>query len=115
MNINPTQQIIAARVVAHAQAKDRNFSVDPSTIVAIINCIIAVMKLLYYCYTTRDGVISNIKKSGLIHNLLLKREIRRNFKDKGERKAVFIGMRDVAKNLSQDEIDCLLDSVIGDN
>ena len=59
MNINPTQQIIAARVVAHAQAKDRNFSVDPSTIVAIINCIIAVMKL-YTIVTRREMALSQI-------------------------------------------------------
>ena len=65
MDINPTQQMIASRVLAHAQAKDKNFSFDPWTIMAICNCIISVCKLLYVCYG-KYGAASRIKKPSLL-------------------------------------------------
>ena len=110
MDINPTQQMIASRVLAHAQAKDKNFSFDPWTIMAICNCIISVCKLLYMCYS-KDSVMSGFKKSSLVHKLLLKREIRKQFKDKSQRKVMFQSMLEVGASLSQRELDELMESV----
>ena len=78
MDINPTQQMIASRVLAHAQAKDRNFSFDPWTIMAICNCIIAVVKLLYMCYG-KSGTLNRIRKPSLLQKIILKREVRKHF------------------------------------
>ena len=110
MDINPTQQMVASRVLAHAQAKDKNFSFDPWTIMAICNCIISVCKLLYVCYS-KESAMSRIKKSSLIHKLLLKREIRKQFKDKSQRKVMFQSMLEVGTSLSQKELDELMESV----
>ena len=109
-HIPEIQAIIANRVLAHAQAKNKNFSFDPFTIMAILNCIIAVVKLLYMCYS-KDGAARAVKKNSLIHNFLLKREIRKRFKNKEDRKAVFAAFNQVGGSLSESELKKLIDSI----
>ena len=75
-NIPEAQSVIANRIMAHAQSRDESFSFDPWTIMAICNCIISVVKLLYVCYSTKS-VASAIKKDSVLHRILLKREIRK--------------------------------------
>ncbi len=101
---------IAIRVASHANAGDEKFSIDPFTIMAIINCIIAVIKLLYMCYS-ENSVSSKIKKRNIIHNFLLKREIRKQFTNQRDRKAVYTAMLDVSSSLSDSEIKDLLNSI----
>jgi len=104
------QNRIAVRVLAHAQAKHSDFSLDPFTIMAICNCIISVIKLLYMCYS-KDAVASAIRKRSYLHTILLKREIRKNFKDKAKRKVLYKSFSEVGKSLSEMELTELLDSI----
>ena len=108
--IDDVQTKIAIRVASHANASDEKFSIDPFTIMAIINCIIAVIKLLYMCYS-ENSVSSKIKKRNIIHNFLLKREIRKQFTNQRDRKAVYTAMLDVSSSLSDSEIKDLLNSI----
>ena len=109
-NIPQAQSLIANRVIAHAQAKDEKFSFDPFTIMAICNCIISVVKLLYMCYS-KESIAKAIKKGSYLHNVLLKREIRRNFKNKKQRKIMYKSFAEVGASLSQMELFNLMDSI----
>ena len=103
------QKNIAIKVLTYAQAKDDQFSIDPFTIMAICNCIISIVKLLYMCYS-KEGVAKVLKNKGIVHKLLLKREIRKHFSDKQQRNIVYMSMLDVYHNLSESELTELLDS-----
>lgn len=105
------QKVVATRIAQFAKASDNNFSIDPFTIMAILNCIIAVVKLLYMCYS-KDSVKAGMKNPGMIQKLLLKRELRKHF-NKEDRKAVYGAMLEVSKSLSENEIVELVDSVGG--
>ena len=109
-NIPEAQSLIATRVLSHAQAKDENFSFDPFTIMAICNCIISVVKLLYMCYS-KKGIASAIKKRSYLHTILLKREIRKNFKNKKQRKIIYKSFAEVGASLSEMELINLMDSI----
>ena len=105
------QKTIATRVAAHAQAKCSNFSLDPLTIIAIINCIIGVIRLLYVCYFTDKAVARSVKNNSLLHRIMLKREIRKQFKNKDKRKAMYGAMLNVSSSLSERELNDLLESI----
>ena len=102
------QKDIAIRIATHAQARRREFSVDPATILIIINCIINVIRLLYVCKTDA-GVEGSIRKPGRVEKYLLKRQVKKEF-PKHEVEPVYLAMIDVCKTLSQKEINELLDS-----
>lgn len=104
------QNIVAIRVLSHCQSKSQKFSLDPATIILICNCIISVIKLLYICYS-KQGAAQAFKKSSLIHDIVLRREIRRRFKSRDERKAMYRSMKDVAQALSEVELNQLVDSI----
>ena len=76
---------VSARIASKAKDGNDSFSIDPFTIMAICNCIISVVKLLYMCYS-KKGIASAIKKRSYLHTILLKREIRKNFRNKKQRK-----------------------------
>jgi len=101
---------VARKVFAHAQAKDGSFSFNPSTIMAICNCIIAVCKLLYMCYSSK-GVSKAVKTNSILHNILLKREIRKQFKNKTQRKVMFRAILDAGASLSEIELNQLMESI----
>ena len=44
-------QNIVDGVLERVSRKNENFSIDPLTIIAIINCIIGVIRLLYICFS----------------------------------------------------------------
>ena len=104
------QDKIAHRILVHAQAKHSKFSIDPFTIMAVLNCIIAIVKLLYMCYS-KEGIAEALKKQGILQRFLLRREINKRFADKEERQAVYTSMLDVARELSETELNQLLDSI----
>ena len=104
------QNKIAQRIIAHAQAKDVDFSFDPFTIMAICNCIISVIKLLYMCYS-KEAIASAIKKRSYLHTILLKREVRKNFKDKKQRKVLYRSFAEVGASLSEMELFELMESI----
>ena len=109
-NIPPSQSVIATRILKHAQAKSDRFSFDPFTIMAICNCIISIVKLLYMCYS-KESIVHGMKTNSLLHRILLKREIRRNFKDKEQRQALYRSFSEVSETLSEKELHDLMDSI----
>ena len=104
------QNKVAIKVLGYAQAKDSSFSFDPFTIMAICNCIISVVKLLYMCYSS-NGVSKIVKNSSVLHRLILKREIRKHFKDKTQRKVIFEAVLDAGASLSETELIQLMESI----
>lgn len=109
-SLPPIQSLVATRVLAHAQARSDKFSLDPFTIMAICNCIISIVKLLYMCYS-KESIIYAIKKDSLVHKILLRREIRKNFKGAEERKALQKSFSEVSKTLSTRELTDLVESI----
>ena len=101
---------ISTKVLSHAQAKDASFSFDPFTIMAICNCIISVVKLLYMCYSSK-GVAKAIRSGSVLHRIMLKREIRKRFTSKSQRKAMFNAMLEAGASLSETELNQLTKSV----
>ena len=112
MNSEPPeiQLKISTKVLSYAQAKDTSFSFDPSTIMAICSCIISVVKLLYMCYSSK-GVPKAVKGGSLLHKIILKREIRKRFTGKSQRRAMFNAMLEVGSSLSEMELNELLKSI----
>ena len=111
-NINgipPEQYSVGTKVLAYAQAKDPSFSFDPATIMAICNCIIAVIKLLYMCYGKRN-ITSKLRKPSLLQKILLKREVRKHY-SKEDRNTMYTSMLDVSRTLSETELQKLTDSI----
>lgn len=109
-DIPEIQRKISTKVLAYAQASDKSFSFDPWTIFAICNCIISVCKLLYMCYSSK-GVANAIKGGSLLHKIVLKREIRKKFKDKSQRRVMFESMLEVGASLSEMELNQLMESI----
>ena len=104
------QRSVATKILAHAQAKEKSFSFDPFTIMAICNCIISVVKLLYMCYSS-ESVAKAVKSNSILHRLLLKREIRKQFKDKRQRKALIASFTEAGASLSETELSELVESI----
>jgi len=113
-NTPEIQKEIATRVASHAQASNNSFSIDPFTIMAILNCIIAIVKLLYMCYS-KKSIFTGMKKGNMIHKILLKREIRKHFIRKEDKQAVYGAVLDVSASLSETELNDLLDSILEEN
>ena len=104
------QSLVATRVLAHAQSRSDKFSIDPFTIFTIINCIISLVRLLYMCYS-KEAIASAIKKRSYLHTILLKREVRKNFKDKKQRKVLYRSFAEVGASLSEMELFELMESI----
>ena len=78
-NLHPDVRKIADEVVDKMHSKDSYFF-DIITIVAICNCIISVIRLIYVCYSNNaDRALHSIQKPGLFQRFFIKREIRKNF------------------------------------
>lgn len=77
--LHPDVRKIADEVVDKMHSKDTYFF-DIITIVAICNCIISVIRLIYVCYSNNaDRALKSIQKPGLFQRLFMKKEIRTNF------------------------------------
>ena len=107
------QNDIATRIAGSAKAADDQFSIDPFTIMAILNCIIALVKLLYMCYSKESMMKYMVNHESVVHKFLLKREIRKHFSTKEDRKAVYGAVLEVSKNMIKEEKEKLIDSIIG--
>ena len=111
MNESETLVSVAKRVQAHANSKDENFGFDPMTILAIVNIILTLFKIIHQCRENRKQVTSGLKKPGLFYKLILKRAVRKNFKGSKEREAVYKATLEVAAGLSEKEITDLINEV----
>ena len=104
------QSLVATRVLAHAQSRSDKFSIDPFTIFTICNCIISLVRLLYMCYS-KERIIYAIKKDSLVHRVLLRREVRKKFKNPEKRRALYKSFSEVSQALSQKEVTELVESI----
>ena len=78
-DLHPDVRKIADEVVDRMHSKDTYFF-DIITIVAICNCIISVIRLIYVCYSNNaDRALHFIQRPGLFQRFFIKREIRKNF------------------------------------
>ena len=77
--LHPDVRKIADEVVDKMHSKDTYFF-DIIRIVAICNCVISVIRLIYVCYSNNaDRALQSIQRPGLFQRLFIKREIRKNF------------------------------------
>ena len=111
MNNNDKLQEVSTKIANKAKELNTSFSIDPFTIMAICNCIISIVKLLYMCYSKSDihSAITKTEK-GIFQKFLLKREIRKNFKNKDKRKAIYDAFLEVSGELSKDDVNILLEN-----
>ena len=102
---------VSAKIASKAKQSNDSFSIDPFTIMAICNCIISIVKLLYMCYSKSDihAAVTSTEK-GIFQKFLLKREIRKNFKNKDDRKAIYDAFLEVSSELSKEDINTLLEN-----
>jgi hypothetical protein len=111
MSDNETLINVAKRIQTHANAKDDKFGFDPMTILAIVNIILTIIKIFYECRQNREAIHSGVKKPSLFYKLMLKRAIRKNFKDSKDRENVYAATLEVAAGLSEMEITQLIEEV----
>lgn len=111
--MNEIQDKIARRVLAHSNAVNDRFAIDPVTIVLVINVIINIIRLLWHCYG-KNSIIHKMKSNSTLHNLLLSRAIRREFKDisKSDRKNLYNAFKNVNSELSEKEAIDLVNSIL---
>jgi hypothetical protein len=108
-DIPSIQSDVAIRVATHAQAKDTNFSLDPATILIIINCIISLIRLLYVC-NSKKNIEYYFKNPGLIQKHWIKKSVKKNFSKK-HYKHMYLSILEVCSQMSEKEIKQLLESV----
>jgi len=102
---------IAERVQSHVASKDEKFGFDPMTILAIVNIILTICRIIYECRKNREAVRSGFKQPNLFYRLMLKRAVRKNFKSKQDRENVYAACLDVGATLSEKEISELIQEV----
>lgn len=96
---------VAHRIQAHASSKqDGAFAIDPLTIIAIVNCLIGIVRFIYQCRKDRAAISKQMRKPSLFYRLIIKRGINREWKDKRQRKVMYDSMLEVGASLSEKEI-----------
>jgi hypothetical protein len=98
---------IARRVNVQANAENDRFNIDPLTILMIAGLIINLVRLVMQC-RGRRSVRSSVTRPGFITKYFIKRAIRKEF-PKHECKAIYSGMIEVAKDMSDAEWDEVID------
>lgn len=94
---------IAERINKEAKAENENFAFDPFTIIAIINVIIGLIRIIMECRKNREEAKGMIRKPGIIAKYIMKREIRKSF-PASERRCVYNAMLKVCSNLTDAEL-----------
>lgn len=107
--MNKTQNSVAMKVACYANSKNNKCSIDPATLLIIVNIIVNVIRLLYTCFFTEDAVAKNLKAPGRLQKFLLYREVKKNFPI-SQRKAIYEGLLATSKNLSDKEVKDLISS-----
>ena len=62
------------------------------------------------CYS-KESIIYAIKRDSLVHRVLLRREVRRKFKNAEKRRALYKSFSEVSQTLSQKEVTELVESI----
>lgn len=111
-NKTPIQDA-AMKVAADLNAKDKRYGFDPFTIIAIINCIIGIVRLIYECRKNRVTAKKLMRKPGLVSRFMMKRAVKQHFLPH-EVTDVYNSMLNVSKQMSEQELDDILDSFEGE-
>lgn len=101
---------VAGRIAANVKAKDDNFAIDPFTILAIVNVLIGIIRMVMECRSNREQAKKIIRKPGVIARYLMRREIKKHFPPH-ERRGVYSAMLSITSSLSEKEIDKSFDLV----
>jgi hypothetical protein len=118
MTSNKCLEDVANRVNLYAKAENKQFGIDPLTIITILNFILSLARLVYQCRQNsllrfddeRATMRNTIRKPGPISRFLMRRQIRKHFPP-SERKAMYNAMLTVNGELSDKELDEVLDFV----
>ena len=117
MNKNPDspwfipeiQYEVATKVATYANAQDSTCTLDPATLLIIVNIIVNVIRLVYTC--VKDSTVAKmIKNPGRVQRYLLYREVKKSF-PKEQRKAIYEGLLNTCKTLSEKQVELLVASV----
>lgn len=110
---NEELNLIAKKVAAYAAAKDEKFGIDPLLVIAIVGLIVNISKFIYECRKdkTREQLFTQIKRPSLMYKFLLYTNIRKQWKDKKDRQAIYQSMIEVSEGLSEEELNCIFDEV----
>lgn len=101
---------IAERMAHRVRDEDDNFSIDPLTIIALINVIIGLVRIIIECRKNREDAKGMIRKPGIIARYLMKREIRKQFPAE-HRRAIYKAMLEVGPSLTDKEVDSVFNYV----
>ena len=97
-------QNIVDGVLERVSRKNENFSIDPLTIIAIINCIIGVIRLLYICFSKRgDAALQGLRNPNFMQKILIKRQIRKHAGKEYEAD-VYDSMREHSYEMDADDV-----------
>ncbi|GEM_PF-6328859 len=97
-------QAIADSVLTKVSEKNENFSIDPITIIAIINCIIGVIRLLYACRSKRgDVALQDLRDPNMFQRFIIKRQIRKHV-DKEYEADVYDSMREHSHQMDETDV-----------
>ena len=110
MTSNERLEDVVNRVNLYAKAENKQFGIDPMTIIAILNVILTLIRFIYQCRQNREAIKDTIRKPGPISRFLMRRQIRKHFPP-SERKAVYNAMLTVSGRLSDKELDEVLEFV----
>jgi hypothetical protein len=117
---NPHLVSIAKRVETYIAASSENIFLDPATFLAIINCIIALSRLLYVCYTNSsdpyEAYYNAFRRPGPMMRYLMRSRIRKEFPTMSvaDREIVSLALLEVSKGMSVSEINSLMQLVNGE-
>jgi len=97
-------QTIVDGVLTRVSERNENFSIDPLTIIAIINCIIGVIRLLYVCFSKRgDVALEGLRNPNFVQRILIKRQIRKHAGKEYEAD-VYDSMREHSYQMDADDV-----------
>ena len=72
------QYEVATKVATYANAQDSTCTLDPATLLIIVNIIVNVIRLVYTCM--KDSAVAKmIKNPGRVQRYLLYREVKKSF------------------------------------
>ena len=96
-------QSIVDSVLTKVSDRNDKFSIDPITIIAIINCVIGVVRLLYVCLNRSDSTLRGLRDPNFIQRFLIKRQIRKHA-DKEHASDIYDSIREHAHQMNEDDI-----------
>jgi hypothetical protein len=107
--MNNESEKIAAKIASNANAKNQNFAIDPILILMLAGLIVNLIRLWMACKDKSD-IHKQMKKPSYLFRFLLRKEVNKNFA-KDKRQEIYDSIIDVSKELSEQEVNNLLDEV----